>query len=745
MDAGLNRHRFLDGDVPDGCLRVTSFTVTGDVLRVPRVANAVEAFGRSLQEMFACRLDGAGGGIPFQLAWNPDLPRFGFRVDVAQAGVHVEAATDQGLAQALQYLRREMADRMGPWLEVGVIERFPGLTTALTEGIFVPADQQADNPGDFSDAELELMAHFGATGMKVVLDLSKLWKSVSLPELDAREVEVKFGLLEAHACRLGRFGLDLFLILNMPSFPAEHRVFQNHPEVCGAEEEIFMEELSGRNDRVLCSTEPRVRAAYGEVIGNLMAGVPSAAGVILLVGGEGFRHCFTRPSHVDSRGTNCPRCAEIGPHLCVAELANTVAAAVKHASGSPRLLVWPYSAFVWSRDDPGESRWIAHLDAGIEVLSNFDCGDLDPHGDGQVMLFDYNIRIRGPSRRFQAQAVACERTARPILAKTETTTTPDTPFVPFLPLPFLWFERFRAIRESGAAGFVGQWRFYGMNGSLPEELQYHSIWNPERTAEELLHTAARRDYGVSELAADQVVEGWRMLGEAWSHFPYSAMTCGERDAYFRGPWYLGPAHPLIFNPLDSYGLGPKFFRRRGDLAEALSAEEIALLPGAPRYSSDLLFCLPYGAEAYAVRLAECRKQWDAALARLEGVLEPGPTGRARLDLNVVRMLGCHLNSLGNVLAFMTERDALGREAHDIESFERSCAAILGIVDREVANAKVALALVRDDARLGFGHTYGEVYDAEMIEDKIRQCEFLINSELPRIRSVIRFHVWYRFP
>lgn len=745
LDAELNRHRFCGGDVPTGCLRVSSFTVTGATLHDPHVSDALQAFDRALHTMFPGRSDDEDGGVSIQLAMKPELPRHGFRVSGSPTDVLIEAASERGITQALHYLRREMADRRGPWLPLGEIVRFPSLQTALTEGVFVPADQRCDDLGNFSDAELELMAHFGATGMKVVLDLSKLWRSPTLPELNAPDVEQKFRQLEAHAARLGRFGLDLFLLLNMPSLPASHPVLATHPEVSGAEEEVFLEELSGRRNRVLCSSEPRVQTAYGDVVENLVRAVPSSAGVIMLVGGEGYRHCFTRPSQTDSRGTNCARCAAVGPHACVAQLANVIGSAIKRASRSQRLLVWPYSAFVWSKDDPGESRWIGQLDEGIEVLSNFDCGDLDPHGNGQVSLFDYNIRIPGPSQRFQAQAAECGRTSRPILARTETTTTPDTPFVPFLPLPFLWFERFRAIREAGAAGFMGQWRFYGMNGSLPEELQYHSIWNPERTAEQILHTAARRDYGISELAADQVVEGWRQLGEAWSFFPYSAMTSGERDAYFRGPWYLGPAHPLVFNPLDIYALGPEFFRRRGDLAEALSVEEIALLPGAPRYSSDLLFCLPYGADAYSSRLGECRQQWSAALAALELAVGPTPTDRANLDLNVVRILGCHLNSLGNVCAFFQQRDALGSAAQDSESLDGVFDSLAAIIDREVANAQVALGLVRADPRLGFGHTYGEAYDAEMIEQKIRQCEFLRQNELPRIRSVIRFHVWYRFP
>jgi hypothetical protein len=279
---------------------------------------------------------------------------------------------------------------------------------------------------------------------------------------------------------------------------------------------------------------------------------------------------------------------------------------------------------------------------------------------------------------------------------------------------------------------MGQWFFYGMNGSIPEELQYHSVWNPERTAEELLATIARRDFKLEGEAVNKALQAWRELSAAWTDFPYSAMTCGEREAYMRGPWYLGPSHPLIFNEQSAYGLDPGFFQRRGDLIESLSDSEIQALSGKPRYVCNTLFCLPFGTKEF-LRLAKaCRDAWDRGTLALVAACGEDPTPEALSELNVCRILSCHLHSLVNTAEFYSVREKLGAEPCPPEAFSAAFETLSEIVVREIANARTALPIVDGDPRLGYGFNYGEVYNPEMIRSKIRQCEFVLNKEIPRI-------------
>lgn len=728
-----------------GCLRITNFRLGTTFDPGLVFENGKKSFTEVLQTCLAISMDPGAAGVNLVFEIDDSALPGGFHADISAEKVWIRAAEERGFLDAMHYLEREMIDRGGPWLPMGSFSRFPPLQTRFSEGIFTPAHQNSECLGEFSEAYLGLMTHFGANALKATLRINDLWRSDSLPELNTEDFDAACERIRRHAKRLAEHGLDFFLVLSAATFPSAHAVFQSHPEIMGAREEIFLEEISGADRCVLCTSHPLVLRAYGEVLEAIGRAIIELAGVIVIVGGEGFHHCFMRPNVSEGQATNCPRCRSLDAHEGVANLVNTLAGALQRTGAEKRFLAWPYSAFIWSQDDPSDSRWISHLEKNVEVLSNFDCGDPDPTTDAGVYLFDYNIKIAGPSSRFAAQARLCHQQGIPILAKTETNTTPDTYFLPYLPVYFRWYARFRAIRESGAAGYMGQWRFYGMNGSLPEELQYHSVWNPERSVEEILHTAARRDFGLTAATSDQVVEGWRKLSQAWDWFPYSAMTGGEREAYMRGPWYLGPAHPLIFNEQSPYQLGDKFFKRRGDLVESLSAEKISLLPGKPRYVCNLLLCLPFGVDSFLNYARTCRDRWDAGLAELEAALSSRRTREATREIHVCQTISIHLHSLVNSVEFYQLRDRLGTEPLNPEEFQSILAGLGSLLDREIKNASRTLPILESDPRIGYGYVYGEVYDGEMVEQKIRQCEFVRDRELPRIGSVIRFHVWQQYP
>lgn len=701
-------------------------------------------FTRFLKECLGSSTDSQAAGTDLRFALDPALPKVGFRLNATPNEVRVTASTERGLVEAMHYIERELADH--GTLPEGELSRFPSLQTRFTEGVFVPAHQTADNPGDFSDEYLGLLHHFGANALKVVYSISSVWRSKTIPELNAPDFDENCAKLRAHAQRLRDRGFDFFLVIQARPYEGSHPVFQAHPDIMGAREEIFLEETSGANKAVLCTSQPKVLQAYSETLQALFQAVPELAGVIMIVGGEGFRHCFMRPNVKAGQRTNCPHCQNQDPHEHVANLVNTLCRAVKSVDPSKRLAAWPYSAFIWSQDDPTDSRWIHFLEPGVEVQSNFDCGDADDTTTSQAYLFDYNIKQIGPSSRFAAQAALCHQKGNLVLAKTETNTTPDTFFLPYLPVHFRWYERFRAIRESGAAGLMGQWRFYGAVGSLPEELQYHAVWNPERSAEEVLGTAARRDFGIDEAASREVVEGWRKLSKAWDFFPYSAMTSGETEAYMRGPWYLGPAHPLIFNEQSPYQLGEAFFRRRGDLGEMMSKDKIKLLPGKPRYVCNLLICLPFGVEKYLELTRRCRDEWDAGLAQIEAALPAeSRTQKASEEVGICKIISIHLHTLVNTVEFLRLREQLSLEPVSVEEFNATIEEMRQVVQREIDNARRALPLLEADPRIGYGFTYNEVYDADMVREKISQCEFVKDRELPRIASVIRFHVWTKYP
>ncbi len=664
-----------------------------------------------------------------------------FEITVAEKEIRIRAAHERGLLQGTHYLEWLMADRGGPFAARGTLTRQPAFMPRISNGVFINGHQLLTDPGHFSDDYLSLMSHFGINGIHIYVDLWSVFRSATLPELNSADIDAQLSALRELNERTLVFGIDLYLHVNTPPLDESHPVFLAHPEVKGSRVEIFMEELSGRPWHNLCSGSPRTLAAYGESLEYLFTAAEDVAGMMMIIGGECFFHCYTRPSNAANGDTNCPHCHGKPASSEVARLVNTATQAVKKTGAHKGLYAWPYSAFIWSSQDPHQVDFLRHLDAEVSVLSNFDCGDV---GENGVLYFDYNIKCIGPSETFARQTETQRALQRPIFTKVESCTTADAFFLPHLPLYHRWFSRVSSMKRQGVAGFVGQWRFFGMNGSPPEEIQYKANWD-NATCEEQLHARSERDFpGAS---ADRVEQGWRYLSEAWDSYPYSSMTAGERAAYMRGPFYLGPSHPLIFDVQDRYKLPPAFFSLRGDLAElACSEEERAELQrnAKPRYVSDLLVTLPYGVDRYLELVDECRAKWTAGLEILREELS-GKGERAELELGICEAMDAHLRSLENVVRFYQGRDRLQNTPSTVTDFREQLSRMVEIIDDEIANAERILPFMEKDPRIGYGHCYGPVYDIEMVRAKIAQCRYVRDVEFPRFSNVIRFHIWGETP
>lgn len=669
-----------------------------------------------------------------------------FEIAISDREVEIHARHERGLLQGTHYLEWMLADRGGPFLAKETSRRRPSFMPRISNGVFIPAYQSLEDSGRYSEEYLGLMSHYGVNGIHLFVDFWEVFRSPTLPELASPGYDAKIEALRSLARRTLAFGIDIYLHINTPPLLETHAVFQAHPDVRGARVEIFTEELSGRPWHNLCSGSEKVHAAYAEALESLFAAAPEVAGMVMIIGGECFFHCFTRPADAGNGETNCPHCRGKAASAEVARLTNLAARALKRTGAHKSLFAWPYSALIWSSQDPSELDWIRNLEPSVSVLANFDCGDGDQTTGGKVSFFDYNIKCIGPSRTFARQSQALSERGRPVFAKTETTTTADAFFVPYLPLYFRWYSRFASMKRNGVAGFIGQWRFYGMNGSPPEEMLYRLNWD-DIGCEDMLRIRCRRDFHLGELETEDVLKGWRCMSDAWESYPYSAMTSGERAVYMRGPFYLGPAHPLIFDVQGTYRLPPSFSLLRGDLAELAGSEEERQelqQQAKPRYVSDLLTTLPFGTEPYLALVKGCRKEFERGLSILRSRL--GDRGdRARLELNVCEAMASHLRSLENVMRFYALRDRLQGLPCTAAQFREQLDILAAILSDEMANAEHMLPILHEDSRIGYGHCYGAVYDSEMVLAKIAQCRYVREVELPRFSKVVRFHIWGESP
>jgi len=332
---------------------------------------------------------------------------------------------------------------------------------------------------------------------------------------------------EAH-----RYGLKTYLHINSRLLDRNHPAFTRHPDARGAELSFG---IPGRH--ALCSEHPLVKRYYSESIAGLFRQT-GLDGVMLIVGGEEFYHCFMRPTGCDKGHTNCPRCGPLGAETVVANLANLLADAAHSVRPDAEVVVWPYGAhWCWSRDD-AQLGMIERLHRGTALLVEPEVGEVIMKDGGiQKNLWDYSIDLIGPGPRCRKQIAACASARVPLYLKSDHEHAYEACRLPGIPCMDRWFDRTEAMIHSGADGL---WVFsyvyrpcFGTSGALLGKYLY---WNPPPGREELLERLAAWIAG--KAAGPALRRAWRLVSQA------VGLTPEIPPRYFRGPMSLGPEHPM---------------------------------------------------------------------------------------------------------------------------------------------------------------------------------------------------------
>ena len=142
------------------------------------------------------------------------------------------------------------------------------------------------------------------------------------------------------------YDLGMYVMLyTKDKFEKNDPIFNTYPDIRGA--------LTWKEDGpyTLCTEHPLVRKYLTESIEGLFCCIPDLDGIMIIIGGEGFYHCFMRAYGVERGHTNCDRCEPLGAERVVANLCNELAKAARKVNSQAEIIAWPYSASsVWSAD-----------------------------------------------------------------------------------------------------------------------------------------------------------------------------------------------------------------------------------------------------------------------------------------------------------------------------------------------------------------------------------------------------------
>jgi hypothetical protein len=484
----------------------------------------------------------ASGGVP-------EIPE-SYTLEITTDRVLVQGRDAPGLRDGIVRLVDLMGFRQGPVLPLGKWVVKPRLPVRLGAVPYL---------GSFREVVfLGYNAVFVPAG-----SLFELSTSDALPELQSRRNPQLRSNFVAAVSQAAQLGLKTYCWLETrQKFAKDHPVFQAHPEIRGT--------LTWKADGeyVLCTEHPLVKRYLTESLEDLLRAAPQLSGVVIIVGGEGFYHCYMRSFGVAKGRSACPRCDTLGAEPVVADLCNTLAAAIRRVNPQGELIAWPYSAqHVWSADSD-QAALIRLLKPGAGILTEVEKDDYVEKPEGfKKHLWDYSIDLIGPGERAKRQIAACRAAGVPIYIKSEAELAFEAPRLPFVPCHDRWLARADAIARSGASGAWCFPAFKPMYGSSVAEVAKYAGWEPGKPAEETLQELAARIAG--RPGGGKLREAWREVSEA---IPFSP----ELPSYYLGPYYLGPGQPMCADP--TARLPTVFLGRYLFMAEMTDADGLKLRP-----------------------------------------------------------------------------------------------------------------------------------------------------------------------
>lgn len=651
-------------------------------------------------------LSATGGG-------KADTPE-SYTIVVNPERVLLAAIDAPGLRDAVVRLIDRIGLRAGPVLTLGEETRAPLLPVRLGP---VPSG------GSYRETVM--------LGYNAVLcgggSLFALSRSNAIPELAARRVE---GMPEqnAVACEAARaFGLKTYAFLDMrQKFPKDDPIFTAHPDLRGA--------LTWKADGeyVLCTEHPLMQQWLEESITGLFKADPQTNGIVLIIGGEGFYHCYMRPFDVKKGHTNCKRCEPLGAEQAVANLCNRLARAARSVNPDAEVIIWPYSAeHVWSADKTQE-QLIAKLEPGVALLTEIEKDEYVEKPDGvRKHLWDYSIDLIGPGERAKKQIAACNARGLNCYLKSEPESAFEAPRLPHIPCIDRWWDRAEALATCGAKGAWVFPAFRGCYATTASEVNKFAWWTPNAGKENSLLMLARRIAGHGGM--NQLRDAWREVSEAIPLVP-------EIPPYYTGPYYLGPAQPMICDP---NAMVPEVFNGYYLFMAEISDDEG--VKKRPTY-----YTKPSGnAPVFTRYYRRMEGHLRAAAAQMDAA-RPHVPERCRTVFDAedssVQWFYRTARTEANFYDSCLHRDrVLKLVAQEARTPEESAEGLRlldeweAIVRDDLENTRASLPLIAADARLdayfGGDHTFS--HTADMLNAKLGLLDVELKEFLPELRAKLK--------
>ncbi len=380
------------------------------------------------------------------------------------------------------------------------------------------------------------------------------------------------------------------------------------------------------------------------------------------------------------------------------------------------IVFWTYN---WG-GQPEELRieLIESLPTDISLQATFEMAEVRDYGPCSGRCCDYTLSFEGPGKYFASEARAAKKRGIRLYSMTNSGgRTWDFGTAPYEPFPQQWMRRYEAMRKAnedwGLCGIM-EGHHYGFTPSIISKLGKWSFWTPYEDMNEVLSKIVGSEYGFEN--TDTVTKAL----DLWSD-SIRLYTPDNDDQY--GAFRTGPSYPF-------------------------NLENICILPNDDGAIFGSGICKPeYKPSHYYYQT-------------LEGIRVPHEIERltemSNLLLKGIEMLeeienkNDKLLKLINLGKFLWRTVLTGirskqwflyksqiRVENDREKLAKLFDDMETLLRDEIKNAEETIPLVEADSHLGFEPSMLYMTDRRHLEWKIRQVNYVLDSELPKFRRNIK--------
>ncbi len=458
---------------------------------------------------------------------------------------------------------------------------------------------------------------------------------------------------------------------------------------------------------------------YDGVYGRLFRCCPDLKGVILVGESVGFptkdsnaAPCEYFNNYVDGLPTGKPS-ADMWPCSDYREWIEMLKSVIFPVKPDADIVFWTYN---WGCQPEKERvELIRSLPTDISLLVTYEMHHKYLVGNAVGHCADYTLAFEGPGAYFLSEAKAAKEQGIRLYAMTNTAgLTWDMGMIPYQPMPYQWRKRYetmlQAHEEWGMCGLMES-HHYGFWPSFISEIAKEAFEYGGEDYDTALANALKRRYG--DANTPSVNEALKLWSEA---ITYYIPSNEDQYAAFR----VGPAYPFNLGKTSKQAV---FYPSNVDFS-------------IPKYPLDNVG----KGSLSAMRIRAEITSLDRMLSLLKEGLEilktlSDPNEELEYLVNFGRYLVCYAQTGVNAKRWYLciSHLQIAEEPSQIESLIQQAETLL---EQERANVLAAIPCVKKDSRLGWEPRQEYRCNADQLDWKLRQLDYVRNTELKAYRNSI---------